>query len=185
MLIAEFWLLIVEVQSRFEYFLPILCRKELKDRPCYRLSGNHVPRIDFCVLACGEATDFLIDTIAAAAAQDYPPASITLFLLDDGRSRELKNRVRDFNCKQRQCGRKEIIYRSREKIPGVPTHFKAGNLNYGLQQTQRISGADYVAALDADMIVKPDWLRAVVPHLILDDQVAVATPPQVGSFMED
>ena len=137
------------------------------------------------MLACGETTDVLIDTITAAAAQDYPPASFTLFLLDDGRSRELENRVHDFNLKQRQCDGKEIIYRSREKILGIPTHFKAGNLNYGLHETQSISGADYVAAFDADMIVKPDWLRAVVRHLILDDQVAVAIPPQVASFIED
>jgi cellulose synthase/poly-beta-1,6-N-acetylglucosamine synthase-like glycosyltransferase len=43
---------------------------------------------------------------------------------------------------------------SREKIPGKPHHFKAGNLNFGLEQITLLPGgsAEFVAALDADMV---------------------------------
>ena len=44
---------------------------------------------------------------------------------------------------------------AREKIPGKPHHFKAGNLNYGLEQTTLLPGGagQFMAALDADMVI--------------------------------
>ena len=49
-----------------------------------------------------------------------------------------------------------IYYTAREKIKGVPHHFKAGNLNHGLSYVEDIEGgkADYIVALNADMIVE-------------------------------
>ena len=120
-------------------------------------------------------------TIAAAAAQDYPHDSFALFLLDDGDSAELRDAVKVFNTDQKRRGQKQIQYLARSKVPGVPSHFKAGNLNYGLRETRRLSGAKYFASLDVDMIVQAHWLRAVFPHLLLDEKVAIATPPQVST----
>lgn len=37
----------------------------------------------------------------------------------------------------------------------------------------------YVAALDADMIPMPHWLRALVPHIENDAHCAMVCPPQV------
>jgi hypothetical protein len=37
----------------------------------------------------------------------------------------------------------------------------------------------YVAALDADMIPLPHWLRALVPHIEKDAHCAMVCPPQV------
>jgi cellulose synthase/poly-beta-1,6-N-acetylglucosamine synthase-like glycosyltransferase len=44
------------------------------------------------------------------------------------------------------------------KFPG----FKAGALNFGLRETAR--DAEVVGVLDSDYIVRPDWLRSMVPH---------------------
>ncbi|TQS31669.1 hypothetical protein Golomagni_08040, partial [Golovinomyces magnicellulatus] len=70
---------------------------------------------------------------------------------------------------------------ARTKTPGVPHHFKAGNLNYGLDMVHNLPGGagTYMAALDADMIPERDWLRAILPHLLIDDKMALACPPQL------
>lgn len=57
-------------------------------------------------------------------------------------------------------------------------YFKAGNLSFGLQETAKLSESELFAALDADMIAEPDWLRKMVSHLILDNDLALAWPPQ-------
>ena len=40
--------------------------------------------------------------------------------------------------------------------------------------------AEIFASVDADMIVKPDWLTRMLPHLLLDENVALACPSQVS-----
>lgn len=172
------WL--VDLQARFDQFIPLLLRIKLQDNPRYRLIGNVVPRIDVCILTCGESVTLAMHTIAAAAAQDYPADRFEVFILDDGHSAELRDAVDLFNAQQKRCGAKEVRYLSRPKVPSVPTNFKAGNLNFGLAETQRSSGAAFVASLDVDMIPSLDWLRAVSPHLLIDEKVAIATPPQVS-----
>ena len=43
-----------------------------------------------------------------------------------------------------------------------------------------MGGSAYLASLDADMIPDKGWLRAIVPHLILEDNLALACPTQVS-----
>jgi cellulose synthase/poly-beta-1,6-N-acetylglucosamine synthase-like glycosyltransferase len=40
---------------------------------------------------------------------------------------------------------------------------------------------EYIAALDADMIPEPAWLRAIIAHMVIDDKMALVCPPQVRS----
>ena len=176
---TEILVLFVDIIVHFQLLISILCRARLQDRPRYRLLGDDLPRVDVLILACGEDTAIALDTIAAATALYYPIDCLEFFLLDDGRSPDLQLAVKTFNDKQEQKGHKTVIYMSRVPIPGTPNHFKAGNLNFGLRETQKLSGADFVMSLDIDMIVQPEWLRAVLPHLVLDDKVAIATPTQV------
>ena len=53
--------------------------------------------------------------------------------------------------------------------------FKAGALNFALQQTD--PRAQVIGVVDADYVVTPDWLGALVPHF-KDTQVAVVQAPQ-------
>ena len=61
----------------------------------------------------------------------------------------------------------------------VKTDSKAANLNHGLKFVQNLSRgpAEYLAVLDADMIPASTWLRSMLPHLLSDAKVAIATPP--------
>jgi hypothetical protein len=74
-----------------------------------------------------------------------------------------------------------LYYYARVKIKGVPHHFKAGNLIGGTAMVTKLEGGagEYIAALDADMIPQPDWLRAIVAHTVQDPKMALVCPPQL------
>jgi cellulose synthase/poly-beta-1,6-N-acetylglucosamine synthase-like glycosyltransferase len=107
---------------------------------------------------------------------DYPAERFRVLLLDDGKSDVLKNAITDMREMFPNC-----YYVRRPKFPGVPHHFKAGNLNYGLDEVHNLPGgaSEFMAALDADMIPEQHWLRATLPHLVLDRKMALACPPQL------
>jgi cellulose synthase/poly-beta-1,6-N-acetylglucosamine synthase-like glycosyltransferase len=78
-----------------------------------------------------------------------------------------------------------VVYHARKLEHGTKSYFKAGNLQYGIDITGRSKEpSEYIAGLDADMIPEIDWLRRMVPHLILDDRLGIACPPQVKSSQE-
>jgi len=39
--------------------------------------------------------------------------------------------------------------------------------------------ANFIGALDADMIPMRDWLRALLPHMLQDPKCSMVCPPQV------
>ena len=153
-------------------------------RPVLRLVGNVAPRVDICVTACGESVRVIIDTVAAAACQDYPPTRYRVFVLDDGQDDALRSMVGALNERLFQSQRQEVVYLRRAKDSGLETFYKAGNIAFGLRGSNALSGAELFAALDADMIPDIDWLRRVVPYLILDDGMAMICPGQVSHCME-
>ena len=148
-----------------------------RKRKQLRLRGDVVPTIDVLITCCGEDIDLILNTTRAACSIDYPVDSFRVIVLDDGRSASLNRAIHALGGRY-----PNLFYRSRQKLPGVPHHFKAGNLNYGLEQTQLLEGgrAQFVAALDADMIAEPHWLRAILPHMLLDEKCALVCPPQVS-----
>lgn len=147
-----------------------------RNRPKLRLMGNKVPTVDVLITCCGEDFDVIMDTVRAACDLDYPQDRYRVLLLDDGKSDALKNAVEEM----RETF-PNLYYKRRPKFPGVPHHFKAGNLNYGLDEVHTMPGGagEFMAALDADMIPEQHWLRAVIPHLLVDEKMALACPPQL------
>lgn len=189
-----------------------------RGRPRLRLTGNDCPTVDVFVTCCGEEDEVVLDTVRGALDQDYPTDRFRVIVLDDGRSASLEEAVN-----QMTVTASNLYYMAREKIPGKPHHFKAGNLNYGLEQVTLLpAGAgQFMAALDADMVssiklivrrsalsrrseprwtlkISPkrhsgsldasltlfqipeqEWLRGVLPHLLVDPKMALACPPQL------
>lgn len=148
-----------------------------RQRPKLRLVGDNVPSVDVVITCCGEDDQVILDTAMAACNVDYPRERFRVIVSDDGRSDKLREMVRVVSLMQFD----NLYYRSRPKIPGVPHHFKAGNLNYALEETEKFEGgaAHFLAALDADMIPERDWLRALLPHMLQDPKCSMACPPQV------
>jgi cellulose synthase/poly-beta-1,6-N-acetylglucosamine synthase-like glycosyltransferase len=149
-----------------------------RNRPQLRLIGEDVPSVDVFVTCCQEDVDLIVDTVRAACEIDYPRERYRVVVLDDGADTELAKAITTL---AQSCNYVNLHYRSRKKIPGVPHHFKAGNLNYGLEEVCHMYGgaSSYMAALDADMIPERSWLRGLLPHLVNDPKMAMACPPQV------
>merc|ERR1712000_505450 len=147
-----------------------------RGRPKMRLVGDAMPTVDVFITCCGEEDEVVMDTVVAACNQDYPKDCFRVILLDDGKSESLEKAMADLASTY-----PNTFYIARPKYPGVPHHFKAGNLNYGLDAVHKLPGGAgfYMAALDADMIPESCWLRAVLPHLVQDPKVAMACPPQL------
>ncbi|GKZ19771.1 hypothetical protein AbraIFM66951_010812 [Aspergillus brasiliensis] len=169
--------IILEFLSRFETFLYIGWGRRPVHRPSFYLHGEVVPTIDICITCCGEPLDVVMDTVAGAASQDYPRDRFRVFLLDDAGDFEVKKAVKRFN--DGRHGFQKVVYLAREKPSGVPHYYKAGNLRFGLEESaRRNGGSEFVAGLDVDMIPIKDWLRRVVPQLLVDESAAMAVPPQ-------
>lgn len=143
-------------------------------KPSLRLRGNSAPSVDVIITCCGEQIDILIDTIRATCVLDYPPGRFRVIVSDDANDAELSKFVESISVRYTN-----VTYTARQI--GKPHGYKAGNLNHALTLVEKLPGGpgEYVASLDSDMIPQPDWLRALIPHLVLDPKVAMVSPPQV------
>lgn len=146
-----------------------------KARRLRLLDKDGPPRVDLFITCAGEDHDTVMNTAEAACALDYPAHRLRIVILDDAPSEELSKSMHALTETRPNC-----FYTSRVK--GKDHHFKAGNLNYGVEYVTSLPGgpAEYIAALDADMIADPQWLRALLPHMLTNEKIALAQPPQVG-----
>ncbi|CAK7564617.1 MAG: hypothetical protein SEPTF4163_002512 [Sporothrix epigloea] len=124
-------------------------------RPKLRWMGDDAPTVDVFITVCKEDNDLIMDTVRGACDLDYPRNCFRVILLDDGNVESLAKEVEALSATY-----PNLLYISRPKYPGVPHHFKAGNLNYGLDVSLSFPGGagEYMAALDADMIPERDPL---------------------------
>lgn len=178
-LLAEFLLTFQDAVTALNIVLALFSAEGTTARPSYRLTGNSVPTIDVLVTCCGEPVEVIVNTVTAAASQDYPLQQLRVFLLDDGHDEELHQAVMVLNARLADRGRPQIMYLSRKSEAGTKSFFKAGNLRFGIDESHRLGSSEFLAGLDADMIPESHWLRGMIPHLLLDDRMALACPPQV------
>jgi len=138
-------------------------------------TDTEAPRVNVMITVCGEDNDTVLNTVRAACETDWPTDRMHVIVLDDGRSEDLRKSIELL-----QNTYSHVYYASRDK-PEVPD-YKPGNLNYGLKYADTLSDEPFpfVAGLDMDMIAKPHWLRALMPHLLKDPKLAQACPPQVS-----
>ena len=178
-LLAELVLTFQDAVTALNIILALFSVNDTVPRPSYHLTGNQGPSVDVLVTCCGEPIDVIVNTVAAAASQDYPLQQLRVFLLDDGHSQGLQQAVMMLNTRLADLKKPQIVYLSRRVEVGAKSFFKAGNLRYGIDESHRQGSSEFLAGLDADMIPRSDWLRKMVPHLLLDDRLALACPPQV------
>lgn len=181
-LIGELVFSIPEALTACTITLALCSGKAAQPRPCYRICGHVAPSVDVMITCCGEPAAIIINTIAAAAAQNYPAGRLRIFVLDDGHDAELQYAVENLILKlqRHEPVGPPVIYLSRTVAHGELSYFKSGNLRFGIEQSQQLGTAsEFLAGLDADVIPEPDWLRRMVPHLLLQDKVALACGPQV------
>ena len=130
------------------------------------LPHEREPFVSVHLACCNEPPEMVIATIDSLAQMDYQ--NFEVLVLDNNttdpalwqplqaRCAELGERFRFFHL---------------ENWKG----FKAGALNYGLQQTD--PRAEVVGVVDADYVVSRDWLSCLIPHFA-EPNVAVVQAPQ-------
>lgn len=119
-----------------------------------------LPSVDVLICTYNEPLRLLEMTIAAAVNLIYPKALLNIYVLDDGRRLTLK----------KLCEKYKVGYITRENNIGA----KAGNINHALTMIH----GELFAILDADMIVKPQFLQHTVGYF-KNNNVAFVQTPQV------
>jgi cellulose synthase/poly-beta-1,6-N-acetylglucosamine synthase-like glycosyltransferase len=97
--------------------------------------------------------DFVERSVRSCIEQDYPEHRV--YILDDSTDPECRGRIDRFAAAH--SGRVRVIRRSDRRA------YKAGNLNHALATVAR---EPLFALVDADEILPPHFLRALVPRLL-------------------
>lgn len=119
------------------------------------------PNVDVFLTVVNEPLEIFEETLRAASAIDYTNKKV--YVLDDGSREDVKFVAQKYSAN----------YLSRpEKI-----HSKAGNLNYGLAN----SNSEFILVLDADQIAEPNIIKDLVGYFEGDSKLAMVTTRQ--SFM--
>jgi len=121
------------------------------------------PRVLLSVPSYNEE-ETIITTLSSLLALDYPDSRLRIIVVDDGSSDSTVLRVRSF-LKSDKCAAKRTRLIRHHTNKG-----KGAALNTAL----RAEEADLFGVVDADSIVEPEALRALVPHF--DD-------PEVGAVV--
>ncbi|PKM12051.1 MAG: cellulose synthase [Gammaproteobacteria bacterium HGW-Gammaproteobacteria-3] len=129
-------------------------------KPLTPPSDFKYPKVSVHLPIHNEPPDMVRETLEALAQVDYPRLEILV----------LDNNTQDpavWQPVQQDCERLGAGFRffHLENWPG----FKAGAINYGLEQTAE--DAQIIAVIDSDYIISPDWLKSMVPYF---------TNPEVG-----
>lgn len=130
--------------------------------------GSAVPAFISVHLACAnEPAPMVIQTVRSLLAIDWPAFEVIV----------VDNNTRDAQTRQALahwaagCSDARLRFVQFERLPG----YKAGALNQALANTR--PDAQWVAVVDADYVVSPQWFRAIAAHL-QDPSVGVVQAPQ-------
>ena len=128
--------------------------------------GARQPFVSIHLACCNEAPDMVIATLKSLHALDYGCFEV-LVVDNNTHAPDLWQPVRDF-------------------VAGLPSNFrffhlsdwpgfKAGALNFALENTS--AEAEIIGIVDADYVVRPEWLRASIAHFDQHD-VGIVQAPQ-------
>jgi cellulose synthase/poly-beta-1,6-N-acetylglucosamine synthase-like glycosyltransferase len=130
------------------------------------LPDAELPKVSVHVPAYNEPAEMLIETLDGLAALDYPDFEV--LVIDNNTPDEATWRPVEEHC--RKLGARFRFFHV-APLAG----FKAGALNYALEHTA--PDAEVVAVIDSDYIVRPNWLRDLVPAF-RNERTGVVQAPQ-------
>jgi exo-beta-1,3-glucanase (GH17 family)/cellulose synthase/poly-beta-1,6-N-acetylglucosamine synthase-like glycosyltransferase len=125
-----------------------------------------LPKVSVQVPTYNEPPQMMIETLDALAALDYPDFEVIV----------IDNNTWDpavWQPVREHCAKLGPRFRffHEDTLPG----FKAGALNYALQQTA--PDAEIIAVIDSDYQVHPRWLRDLVPQFA-NEHIGIVQAPQ-------
>lgn len=116
--------MLVLVPAMFHQFWQSVALK-IKNRPKLRIISDFTPTVDVFITCCNEENKLILDTVLAAVRLSWPISKFRVIVLDDGASSSLQMDIDKLSKTF-----PNLYYTTRKKTPGVPHHFKAGNLKY-------------------------------------------------------
>jgi exo-beta-1,3-glucanase (GH17 family)/GT2 family glycosyltransferase len=130
------------------------------------LVAGFAPKVSIHVPAYREPPDMLKSTLDALARLDYPDFECVI-VINNTPDPALWRPIED-HC--RMLGER-FKFINQDNVEG----FKAGALRLALARTA--ADAEIIAVIDADYVVSPDWLKALVPAFV-DPRVGMVQAPQ-------
>nr|BAJ65324.1 cellulose synthase [Molgula tectiformis] len=109
-----------------------------------------------------EPLEVVAGTVHEIIHMELPPGlHVHVYVLDDGRRENLENWVLSKRTKRRMY----LHYVARPKLPGVPHHAKAGNINHTLHFIfdDCCTEGECVIIFDADFMPRRNYLMRVLP----------------------
>jgi exo-beta-1,3-glucanase (GH17 family)/cellulose synthase/poly-beta-1,6-N-acetylglucosamine synthase-like glycosyltransferase len=132
------------------------------------------PKVSLHVPIHNEPPEMVKETLEALAKLDYP--ELEVLVIDNNTTDPTVWKPVEADCKR--LGERFRFFHL-ENWPG----YKAGALNYALQQTA--NDAEIIAVIDSDYIVKPDWLKCMVPYFEKSDVGFVQSPQNYYDWQEN
>ena len=126
----------------------------------------NAPMVSIHVPCYNEPPHMVIETMRALAKLDYP--NYEVLIIDNNTKDEAVWRPLEAACAQ--FGPRFRFFH----LPNWPG-YKAGALNFGLEQTD--PEAEFIAVIDSDYQVSPDWLSGTVPYFA-NPRVGFVQSPQ-------
>lgn len=126
----------------------------------------YCPKVSVHVPCYNEPPAMLIETLDALANLDWPDFEVLV----------IDNNTRDeavWRPVKAHCATLGARFRFFHVAPLAG--FKAGALNFALRNTD--PAAQIIAVIDSDYVVRPEWLRDMLPAFT-DDKLAIAQAPQ-------
>nr|WP_263324051.1 glycosyltransferase family 2 protein [Neobacillus sp. Marseille-Q6967] len=153
--------IILALQSTIFYFLIIKPNNRKPPVSMTKLDYS----VDIFVATYNEPIDIIRRTVIACKNLNYNKEQLSIWVCDDGRRKVVKEMADSLG----------VGYIIRENNKDA----KAGNLNNALSQTK----ADLIVTIDADMVLKPNFLLNTIGYFF-DEKVAFVQTPQ-SFFNED
>ena len=166
LLIGGLGVIVLLMAEAHEWAESLWLRKWRRPFPLRSVPDDQLPFVSVHVPAYNEPPELLKETLDGLAALDYPHFEVLV----------IDNNTKDPNVwepVQTYCEQLGARFRFFHVDPLAG--YKAGALNFALRQTD--PAAEVVAVIDADYIVKPMWLRHLVPAFS-DREVAIVQAPQ-------
>ncbi|MBL0900249.1 MAG: glycosyltransferase, partial [Reyranella sp.] len=124
------------------------------------------PKVSLHLAICNEPPAMVIQTLESLAQLDYPTYEV-IVIDNNTKDPAVWRPVQDYCA---QLGERFKFFHF-----DVMKGFKAGALNYVLTQTA--PDAKVIGVIDSDYVVRPDWLKALVPYFD-DARISYVQAPQ-------
>lgn len=132
--------------------------KPKKRRPISLEFAKELPTVDVFIATYNEPVNVLRKVVASCTYLNYPKDLVNICICDDGKRAEVKELAKEFN----------IVYIERYDNK----HAKAGNLNHAMSRTN----GEIIVTLDADMVMKSDFLEKTIGYFENKKVAFVQTP---------